>query len=160
MTSKLKIFSRWFSLCAALGAGSACVSGPHFYLQYGNEYRELDLEKILADNPLAPGDNIKVANLGRSASASQHVVQIRDREFLHVHKIHDATVTMLRGQGYLVLDRQRINLKAGDVIHIPRGVAHQYVNTAGEPTVVLVVYAPPYDGKDTHPVNPESAAAN
>lgn len=153
MTSKLKIFSRWLSLCAALGSGSACVSGPHFYLQYGNEYRELDLEKSLADNPLAPGDNIKVANLGRSASASQHVVQIRDREFLHVHKIHDATVTMLRGQGYLVLDQQRINLKAGDVIHIPRGVPHQYVNTAGEPTVVLAVYAPAYDGTDTHPVN-------
>ena len=153
MISKLKTLSRWVSLCAALAAGSACVSGPHFYLQYGDEYRELDLEKILADNPLAPGDNIKVANLGRSASASQHIVQIRDREFLHVHKIHDATVTMLRGQGYLVLDRQRINLKAGDVIHIPRGVAHQYVNTAGEPTVALAVYAPAFDGKDTHPVN-------
>src|SRR5262249_39647084 len=71
---------------------SACVSGPHFYLQYGSEYRELELEKILADNPLAPGDNIKVTNIGASPSASQHVVQIRDREFLHVHKIHDATV--------------------------------------------------------------------
>ena len=130
-----------------------CVSGPHFYLQYGNEYRELDLEKILADNPLAPGGNIQVANLGRSASASQHVVQIRDREILHVHKIHDATVTMLRGQGYLFLAQQRINLKAGDVIHIPRGIAHQYVNTSGEPTVGLAVYAPAFDGKDTHPVN-------
>ena len=153
MISKLKIFSRWFSFCAVLAAGSACVSGPHFYLQYGDEYRKLDLEKILADNTLAPGDNIKVANLGRSASASQHIVQIRDREFLHVHRIHDATVTMLRGQGYLVLDRQRINLKAGDVIHIPRGAAHQYVNTGGEPTVALAVYAPAFDGKDTHSVN-------
>ena len=153
MISKLKTLSRWFLLCAALAAASACVSGPHFYLQYGNEYRELDLEKILADNPLAPGDNIKVAHLGRSASASQHVVQIRDREFLHLHKLHDATVTMLRGQGYLVLDRQRINLNAGDIIHIPRGVAHQYVNTSSEPSVALAVYAPAFDGKDTHPVN-------
>lgn len=153
MISKLKNLSRGLLLLAALAVGSACVSGPHFYLQYGNEYRELDLEKILADNPLGPGDNIKVANLGRSASASQHVVQIRDREFLHVHKIHDATVTMLRGQGYLVLDKKRINLKAGDVIHIPRGIAHQYFNTAGEPTVALAVYAPAFDGKDTHPVS-------
>jgi quercetin dioxygenase-like cupin family protein len=132
---------------------AGCVSGPHFYLQYGNEYRELDLAKILAENPLGPQDNIKVANLGRSPSASQHVVQIRDREILHVHKLHDATVTMLRGQGYLILDRQRIPLKAGDVIHIARGVAHQYVNTGGEPTVALAVYAPAFDGKDTHPVS-------
>ncbi|MGH7886617.1 MAG: cupin domain-containing protein, partial [Candidatus Binatia bacterium] len=149
----LRKISLAISLVCIMVFFAGCVSGPHFYLQYGNEYRELDMEKILADNPLAPNDNIKVANLGRSASASQHVVQIRDREFLHVHKLHDATVTMLRGQGYLVLDRQRINLKAGDVIHIPRGVAHQYVNTSREPTVALAVYAPAFDGKDTHPVN-------
>lgn len=152
MISKLKNISCGLSLLAALAVGSACVSAPHFYLQYGNEYRELDLNKILADNPLAPGGNIQVANLGRSASASQHVVQIRDREILHVHKIHDATVTMLRGQGYLVLDKKRLNLKTGDVIHIPRGVAHQYVNTSSEPTVALAVYAPAFDGKDTHPI--------
>jgi quercetin dioxygenase-like cupin family protein len=153
MILKLKHLSCALLLLTVLAFVSACVSGPHFYLQYGDEYRELDLEKILAGNPFGPADNIKVTDLGRSASASQHVVQIRDREFLHVHKIHDATVTMLRGQGYLVLDKKRVNLKAGDVIHIPRGVAHQYVNTTGEPTVALAVYAPAFDGKDTHPVN-------
>lgn len=152
MTSTLAKLS---SVLLPLATGlilSACVSGPHFYLQYGSEYREIDLNKILADNPLAPGENIKVANLGRSASASQHVVQIRDREVLHLHKIHDVTVTLLRGHGYLVLAQRRVTLKAGDVIHIPRGVAHQYVNTSTEPTVGLAVYAPAFDGKDTHPV--------
>lgn len=152
MILSLKKNSLALLLAAGLGLLSACVSGPRFYLQYGDEYRELDLEKILADNPLAPEDNIKVANLGRSASASQHIVQIRDREILHVHKIHDGTVTLLRGQGYLVLADRRIDLKAGDVMHIPRGVAHQYVNDAREPTVALAVYAPAFDGKDTHPV--------
>ena len=132
---------------------SACVSGPHFYLQYGNDYREVELERILADNSLAPGDNIKVANLGRSASASQHVVQIRDREVLHVHKFHDATVTMMRGHGYLFLADKRVNLKAGDIVHVQRGVPHQYVNTASEPTVLLAVYSPPFDGKDNIPVD-------
>ncbi|MEO6164848.1 MAG: cupin domain-containing protein [Candidatus Binatia bacterium] len=152
MILSLKKNSLALLLAAGLGLLSACVSGPRFYLQYGDEYRELDLEKILADNPLAPGDNIKVANLGRSASASQHIVQIRDREILHMHKIHDGTVTLLRGQGYLVLADRRIDLKAGDVMHIPSGVAHQYVNDAREPTVALAVYAPAFDGKDTHPV--------
>ena len=144
--------SGWLVLWVVLGATSACVSGPHFYLQYDDNYRELDLEGILTANPLASGDNIKVVHLGRSPSASQHVVQIRDREYLHVHKMHDATVTLLRGNGYLVLDRKRIHLKAGDVVHIPRGVAHQYVNTAVQPSVALAVYAPAFDGKDTHPV--------
>ena len=154
MISGPRKFNLPVCLLGALLGAAGCVSGPHFYLQYGDEYRELDLEKILAENPLAPGDNIRVTHLGRSASASQHVVQIRDRELLHVHKLHDATVTMLQGQGYLILDHQRINLKAGDIIHIPRGVPHQYVNTGGAPTVALAVYAPAFDGKDTYPVNP------
>jgi hypothetical protein len=33
-------------LAAGLGLLSACVSGPRFYLQYGDDYREIDLEKI------------------------------------------------------------------------------------------------------------------
>jgi mannose-6-phosphate isomerase-like protein (cupin superfamily) len=152
MILTLKKNSLALMLAAGLGFFSGCVSGPHFYLQHGDEYREISLEKILADNPLAPGDNIRVANLGRSASSSQHIVQIRDREILHVHKLHDGTVIILRGQGYLVLAGKRIDVKAGDIIHIPRGVAHQYVNGAGEPTVALAVYAPAFDGKDTHPV--------
>lgn len=152
MISKPIKNSRALVLAAGLLLLSACAAGPRLFLQYGNDYRELQLEQILAEHPLAPGDNIKVANLGRSASASQHVVQIRDREFLHVHKLHDATVTMLRGQGYLVLDKRRIDLKAGDIVHIPRGVPHQYVNQGGQATVALAVYAPAFDGKDTHPI--------
>jgi quercetin dioxygenase-like cupin family protein len=153
MTFKSRKFSPTFLLVVSVAALFACVSGPNIYLQYGNEYQELKLDKILADNPLPPGENIKVANLGRSQSASQHVVQIRDREVPHVHKVHDATVTMLRGEGYLILGKNRINLKAGDVVHIARGVPHYFVNTASQPTVALAVYSPAFDGKDTYPVN-------
>lgn len=153
MISKLKNSSLASLLIVSFASWSACVSGPHLYLQYGNEYQEINLDKILADNPLPAGENIKVVNLGRSQSASQHVVQIRDREVPHLHKLHDATVTMLRGQGYLILAKNRINLKAGDVVHFPRGVPHHYVNTARDPTVALAVYAPPFDGKDTNPVS-------
>jgi quercetin dioxygenase-like cupin family protein len=153
MTFKSRNFSLTVLLVISIATLFACVSGPNIYLQYGNEYQEVKLDKILADNPLPPGENIKVANLGRSQSASQHVVQIRDREIPHLHKVHDATVTMLRGEGYLILGKKRINLKAGDVVHIPRGVPHYFVNTASQPTVALAVYAPAFDGKDTHPVN-------
>ncbi len=153
MTFKLRNFSPTLLLVFFLVSLFACVSGPHLYLQYGDEYQELNLDKILADNPLPASENIKVVNLGRSQSASQHIVQIRDREVPHLHKLHDATVTVLRGQGHLILANNRINLKAGDIVHIPRGIPHYYVNTAGEPTVVLAVYSPAFDGKDIHAVN-------
>jgi mannose-6-phosphate isomerase-like protein (cupin superfamily) len=131
---------------------TACAPVPRFYLQYGNDFRQGDLEKMLAENPLPPGENIKVITLGQGPAASHHVVQIRDRETPHVHKTHDATVTMLKGQGYLMLEQRRIDLTAGDVVYIPRGAAHYFTNTAREPTVAFAIYSPPFDGKDMVPV--------
>lgn len=131
---------------------AACAPAPRLYLQYGNEIKQAELEKMLAENPLAPGENIKVVTLGQGATASHHVVQIRDRETPHVHKSHDATVMMLKGQGYLMLETRRVEIKAGDVVYIPRGAAHYFTNTDREPAVAFATYSPPFDGKDTHPV--------
>jgi mannose-6-phosphate isomerase-like protein (cupin superfamily) len=58
---------------------------------------------------------------------------------------------MVRGRGYLVMDTRRITLAAGDIVHIPRGIPHYYVNTDLEPTVAFVIFAPPFDGKDNVP---------
>jgi quercetin dioxygenase-like cupin family protein len=140
--------ARFFAVALLL---VGCVSGPHFYLRYGEELRQASLDEMLAHNPLPAGENIKVVNLGRTESASQHLVQIRDREAPHVHKLHDATVAVMRGRGYLILGPKRVELRAGDIVHIARGVPHAYVNTASEPTVALAVYAPAFDGQDTHP---------
>ena len=133
------------ALCSLL---TACAPVPRFYLQYGNDFRQSDLEKMLAEYPLPPGENIKVITLGQGPAASHHVVQIRDRETPHLHKTHDATVMMLKGQGFLMLEQRRIDLTVGDVVYIPRGVAHYFTNTAREPTVAFVTYTPSFDGKD------------
>jgi len=132
---------------------TACAPVPRVYLQYGTELGQIELEKLLAANPLPPGENIKVIPLGQGPAASHHVVQIRDRESPHLHKTHDATVTMLKGQGYLMLEQRRIDLTVGDVVYIPRGAAHYFTNTAREPTVAFAIYTPPFDGKDIVPVN-------
>lgn len=132
---------------------SGCTPGlsPYVFLQYGKELRPIELSKVIAENPLGPNENIKLTTFGQSQSASHHVVQIRERESPHLHKAHDATVIIVRGRGYLVMDTRRINLTAGDITHIPRGVAHYYVNTDLEPTVAFVIFAPPFDGKDNVP---------
>jgi mannose-6-phosphate isomerase-like protein (cupin superfamily) len=137
---------------ALLSLLMACAPVPRFYLQYGTDFKQSDLEKMLAENPLPMGENIKVITLGQGPAASHHVVQIRDRESPHLHKTHDATVMMLKGQGYLMLEQRRIDLTVGDVVYIPRGAAHYFINTAPEPTVAFAIYSPPFDGKDMVPV--------
>jgi mannose-6-phosphate isomerase-like protein (cupin superfamily) len=61
-------------------------------------------------------------------------------------------VVMVKGRGYLMMDNRRIDLSAGDIVYIPRGAVHYFVNTAAEPAVAFVIFAPPFDGKDTVPV--------
>ena len=152
VTEFRKIDRRLISL-AVLGMLLGCTTSqiPYVFLQYGKEFRQADVNKLLADNPLGPGENIKITTLGQGQGASHHIVQIRDRESPHLHKAHDGTVIVLHGRGYLMMDTRRITLTAGDIVHIPRGVPHYYVNTDLEPTVAFVVYAPPFDGKDNFP---------
>ncbi len=130
----------------------ACAPYPSLYLKYGDQLTESHINQILAENPLPPGRNIKVVTLGKGEGTSHHVVQIRDREAPHVHKKHDLTVVVLKGEGYLMLGKKRINLTRGDVLFIPRGNVHYFVNTYYKPSVALAAFSPPFDGKDTIPV--------
>jgi len=145
-------------LCIFLLGILACAPSPHFYLRYGDQLTQSDLDKILTENPLPATQNIKVATLGRGKEISHHVVQVRDRESPHFHKEHDLTVVVLRGGGYLMFDKERVDLAAGDILFIPRGVAHYFVNTFPQPSVALAVFTPPFDGKDTIPVKNPSGS--
>lgn len=145
-------------LCIFLFGILACAPSPHFYLRYGDQLTQSDLDKILAENPLPATQNIKVATLGRGKEISHHVVQVRDRESPHFHKEHDLTVVVLRGGGYLMFDKERVDLAAGDILFIPRGVVHYFVNTFPQPSVALAVFTPPFDGKDTIPVKNPSGS--
>ena len=152
MATRSRTFSRCVVAGFVLSCFFACAPAPRISLQYGTEIKQTEIDKVLAENPLGANENIKITTLGQGQSASHHVVQVRDRETPHVHKIHDGTVVIIKGRGYLMMDNRRIDLSAGDIAHIPRGAVHYFVNTAGEPAVAFVVFSPPFDGKDIVPV--------
>ena len=152
MDIKLRSHSRYTLAIFTLACLFACAPGPRFHLQYGRELRQADVEKTVAENPLGANENIKITTLGQGESVSHHIVQIRDRETPHIHKTHDGMVVMMKGRGYLMMESRRIELSVGDVVYIPRGMVHYFINTASEPTVAFVIYSPAFDGKDTIPV--------
>jgi mannose-6-phosphate isomerase-like protein (cupin superfamily) len=145
--------TRRFSRCVLAGLilsyVSACAPAPRIFLQYGTELKQAEIDKVLAENPLGAGENIKITTLGQGQGVSHHVVQVRDREKPHMHKLHDGTVVIVKGRGYMMIENRRIDLSAGDIVYIPRGAVHYFINTAGEPAVAFVVFSPPFDGKDT-----------
>src|SRR5262245_18545674 len=110
------------------------------------------LDDFLAAHRLSDGQNIRAAEIGRTASASYHVVQVRGAESPHWHVAHDLTVVVLRGHGTLTRDAERVALDAGDTAVVARGAPHWFANGARAPAVALVVFAPPLDAPDTVPV--------
>jgi mannose-6-phosphate isomerase-like protein (cupin superfamily) len=109
------------------------------------------LDAFLAAHPLAPGQALRADEIGRSAAASWHIVQVATAETPHRHRLHDLSVFVLRGEGVLTLDGRRIPLRAGDASLVARDRPHWFVRRGPTPSVTLAVFSPPLDGPDLVP---------
>ncbi len=108
----------------------------------------LDYQDIIEKDPVSNRQDVKVHFLGKTKAASYHLVQVRTQEALHIHRYHDATATVLSGKGLLKIGRHTHEMREGDVTTIPRKHTHGYINQSKEPSVLYVVFSPPFDGKD------------
>jgi len=107
-----------------------------------------DWRPAVAAQPMSGNDNIVVTRLGRTPEQSHQLVRVRDREPVHFHARHDLTVFILHGQGVILLGDREQPCGPGDVIHIPRGQIHAFINTGNEVAVAYTIFSPPYDGQD------------
>lgn len=114
--------------------------------------RTVDLDGILLRHPLAHDASIRADEVARTRAATVHLVQVRGRETPHRHERHDLVVTLLRGDGVLVVGDAVRAMRAGDVAVVPRGEGHWFDNRGGSPAVALVVFAPPLDAPDLTPL--------
>lgn len=143
------------ALCAALWLGACATQGGAFVApDDAGSLTARDLERVLRENVLAPGQNIKVVSLQRGAHSAHVLVQVRDREPVHYHADSDITVLMLRGTGTMHVGAQALATRAGDTVFIPRGVVHYFVNESTTPAAALVTYSPPPGPQDRVLVSP------
>ncbi len=120
----------------------------------GENIAARNFDKLLADNPLPAGENIKAVTLSESAYSKHLLVQVRDREPGHYHADSDISVVLLRGHGTIHIGESRFAAKAGDTIFIQRGAVHWFVNEDKGPAAALVIYAPPPGPNDRVLVDP------
>lgn len=142
------------ALCAALaGCRSAPPPTPAPVLDLELQPRvEAPLDALAARVALAPDQDFRVEELGRSDWTSHHVGSIRKGEVLHRHDRHDQLVVLVRGHGTMRVGDEVRAVEQGSITFLPRGVPHAFTNQGAEPAIAYLVYAPPYDGKDRVPV--------
>jgi mannose-6-phosphate isomerase-like protein (cupin superfamily) len=136
------------SLCACAAPQPQATSAGWFNQFGGGHIERFPLDEMLATPRFARSDNIIPVTLAIGAHSSDHLVQVRDAEPLHLHAAHDLTVHLVRGQGELRLGDHEIPMAAGDTSFIPRGVPHSFKNTGTEPAALLTTFSPAFDGTD------------
>lgn len=105
-------------------------------------------EQLAARVPLAPDESFKIAELGRDASSSHHVVALRGREPVHRHDQHDLLVVTLEGHGSMLLGSEERAVGPHSIVYIPRGTVHAMHNLSDGVLYGYAVFTPPFDGKD------------
>ena len=112
------------------------------------------IDEIRTAHPIPPGESLTTLELLRGQDTSAHLVQVRTRLKPQIHREHEEVAYIVEGRGVFVLGERAYPVKAGSVMIIPRGMRHAY--EAKEPTVVLAVFAPPFDPADRIPAEDPS----
>ena len=68
----------------------------------------------------------------------------------HMHSKIDETYYVLKGEGQLVIEKEILDIKEGDIIPILKGTWHYLKRLDEEPLEVLVITHPKYDPEDLY----------
>jgi mannose-6-phosphate isomerase-like protein (cupin superfamily) len=150
---KNRISPGLLALALVTGCGAERAN-PRLILRYEKGLDLKDLNSLVQQ--AGPGP-IAVLDLGRTAWESEHLAVVRDAETPHYHRFHDITVFLLRGEGVMDLEGKRFTVRAGDVVHVQRGVRHFFRNTGGDAAAAFVTFSPPFDGRDTVTAEPPAS---
>jgi len=106
---------------------------------------EIDLPAQAVSLPAGP---LAIGTLYHSGSQTVNLVRLREPMRPHRHLQSEETVYLVSGQGTLHLEHSDRELKAGDLVVVPRNTLHGYTPTGDEPTVVLSVFTPQFQDGD------------
>ena len=106
-----------------------------------------DWKAAVAHDPMGEDEDKRVTTISSNGHSSGHIVRLRGEESPHQHN-SDLTVTLLEGEGVLRYESRLIKAKKGDILFIPRGVTHAFVNTSDGLAVAYAVFTPGLPGAE------------
>ena len=94
-------------------------------------------------------DNILVRKISSDNHQSAFVIWVKQNVKEHKHEKHTETLYFIEGSCKMKVDGKIIELKAGDFLTIPEGIAHSVEKvTSKTPLKVLSTQAPEFKGED------------
>ena len=113
-----------------------------------------NIEKELEDNPLAPGETMRLRFLKHCPHSGANVAQAKE-VMPHYHKDHDEYVYILRGNHEFRVGDEKVQVGPGDLVIAPAGLPH-WPSRVGPGYAALSIYAPDWDESqpDRVPMDP------
>lgn len=136
----------------SLIAGCASKGLPHYYHPEFTKQDPLSLLEKAEEIEKKDFDNIQLETIAQNELSSHHLVVIKKEEPLHYHATHSGWAVVLKGKGEFVLGDRSLQIRPGFSVYIPQGVRHKAARRGKEALAAFVIFTPPYDGKDTVPV--------
>lgn len=107
----------------------------------------LDLKFFIQKNKKLT-DSFKIENLVTGENSSAHLVLIKDKVKPHFHKDRDEIVLIYSGEGIFEISGTKHQVFKGNLIFIPKGTVHSFMNQHKDKSVALSIFSPAFDGKD------------
>ena len=76
-----------------------------------------------------------------------------------VHEDTDQILTFVSGTGEAIISGKSRQVAAGDLVAVPAGLTHNFVNTGENPLILYTVYGPPHHAADAVHATKEEADA-
>lgn len=105
----------------------------------------ISLEEV---TPKEAFENVKVEKLNTDPRSTSFVIWVKNGVKAHYHAEHSETLYVLEGTAEMTMGEKTFTIKAGDYIHIPKGIVHSVKVTSDIPVKVLSIQAPEFLGTD------------
>lgn len=96
------------------------------------------LDEVLRGNPLPADKTAQVTWKTRAGNSELQVIEMSKIK-LHHHDQEDHVLYIARGQGTARLGDETRQVKAGDILNLPKGIPHSFTKEGKENLVLIVV---------------------
>jgi quercetin dioxygenase-like cupin family protein len=102
-------------------------------------------------NKSLPGfENIYTEKISEDSLQSTFFIAVKKNVLHHYHKEHSECIVILSGKGDMTLGNQKIKLRKGVQVSIPKNTIHSVAVRSKKPLRVISIQSPMFDVKDRH----------